>query len=86
MEKHFSTCHIVCMKQVTHMVEMVFSQTACTKEFKNEDTHIASNCSGCQIQHVANKAFITESHPGQVTGFTALPHVSTPLMSSITPT
>ena len=35
------------------------------------------------MQHVANKAFIIEGHLGQVTGFAAPVHISTPIVSFI---
>ena len=68
------------------MVEMVISQTACTKELNIGDTHITPHHSDHQIQHVTNKAFTIEGHPGQITGFTALLHVNTSIMSYITTT
>ena len=53
---------------------------------KIEDTHITPHQSEGQTQHLNNEAFTAEGHPGQVTGFTALLHVSTTVMSSIIPT
>ena len=86
MPNSFNTGCIVCLKQLTHMVEMVISQTACTKELNIGDTHITPHHSNHQIQHVTNKAFIIEGHPDQVAHFTPLLYVSTPIMSSIPPT
>ena len=69
-----------------HMVEMVILQNACTKKLKIEDLRITQHHLDHQIQILTNKAFITEGHPGQVIGFTALIHMSTLIMSFIPPT
>ena len=70
----------------TYGGNVFFLQTAHTKDLRIEDIHITTHPSGHSIQLVNNKAFIIEGHPGQVTGFTTLLHLSTLIMSSIPPT
>ena len=82
----FKTCHIVCLTWLTHMVETVVSQTAHTRELKIEDKYITLHHLDHQIHIVTNEAFIIEGQTGQVIHFTALIHVSTPIMSFILPT
>ena len=85
-ETCFNTCHIVCLTQLTHMVEMVFLQTACNKKLKIEDIPIPQHHLDDQIKIITNEAFIIEDHPGQIIGLKALIHLSTPIMSFISPT
>ena len=51
-----------------------------------EDTHNRPHHSDHQIQHIHNMAFTIVGHPSQLAGFTALLHLSTQIMSSITTT
>ena len=68
------------------MVEMAVLQTTCTKEPKIEDITFAQYDLDQHIQVVTNKVFTIEGHPGQVIGFIMLIHVSTPIISFISPT